>query len=85
MTVHLHIDRLILDGIDLPAGKRPELQTVLEAELSRLLARHDMPPSLRQGGAVPALTAPAFPLGPEGDTVHLGRQIARSVYGALRS
>lgn len=38
MNIHLHIDRLVLDGIALAPRERARLQAALEQELRRLLA-----------------------------------------------
>jgi hypothetical protein len=38
MNVRLHIDRVVLDGIEVAAGDRPRLQAALETELTRLVA-----------------------------------------------
>ena len=54
MNVKLHIDRLVLDGIDLETAQRPVLQAAVEAELGRLLAEGGVGESWAAGGAVPA-------------------------------
>ena len=83
MNIKIDIERLVLDGINLEAGQRAQLQAALETELARLLARGGVSPELRSGGAVSSLRARAIQLSREGSPSHLGKQIARSVYGGI--
>jgi hypothetical protein len=83
MNIQLHIDRLILDGIDLDPAQRPALQAAVEAELGRLLAEGGVGADLAGGGAVPSVKAGGFEMGGEGNPHQLGAQIARSVYGGI--
>ena len=83
MNVHLHIERLVLDGVPIePRGGRM-LQAVVEAELTRLLAVRGIPRALLAGGMVPTLHAPPVQLPPGGEPAALGAQTARSVYRSL--
>jgi len=83
MNVILHIERLVLDGIDLEPAHHPAMQAALAAELGRLVARGGLGPSLAAGGALPSLPPGAFELSGAGNPRRLGRQIARAVYGGL--
>ncbi len=83
MSVHLHIERLVLDGLTLGPRERRELEAALGAELGRLLGQGELHPELAAGGAVPSLRAPDLALvagqGPTG----LGEGLARSIHGGL--
>ncbi|HKI06200.1 MAG TPA: hypothetical protein VKK31_29755 [Thermoanaerobaculia bacterium] len=83
MNVNLHIDRLILDGIDVGPAQRPVLQAAVEAELGRLFMEGGMGESLTVGGALPSLRAEGFQMSGDGNPARLGRQIARAVYGGI--
>lgn len=83
MKINLHIDRLVLEGIDLPHAQRPVLQTAVEAELGRLLAEGGIGADLAGGGAVPSVRASGFEMGADGNPDQLGTRIARSVYGGI--
>lgn len=83
MNINVHIDRLILDGIDVPREQRPLLQMAVETELARLLAADGLAPGLLTGGAVPYTPAEDIRLAREGDPSRLGEQIARAVYGGF--
>jgi hypothetical protein len=81
VNVNLHIDRLVLDGIDLDPAQRPILQAAMEAELGRLLSSGVG--ALALGGAVPSLRADGFQMSGERNPAQLGQQIARSVCGGI--
>jgi hypothetical protein len=83
MNVNLHIESLILDGIDVEPAHRPALQAAVEAELGRLLARGGVGAELAAGGAVPSVRAGGFQMSGMGSPRQLGRQIARTVYGGI--
>lgn len=83
MNINLQIDRLVLDGVDLPHGQRGELQSAVETELSRLFAEGGVSPNIATDGAVPQVTVKDIQLSGGNDPVTLGRQIASSVYGGI--
>ena len=51
MNINVAIERLVLDGIDVPYHQRSLLQAAVEGELARLLADGGLAPSLLAGGA----------------------------------
>jgi hypothetical protein len=80
----VHIERLVLEGIDLPAGQRPQLGDALAAELGRLLAEGGLSADWRGGGAWRSAPGGTIELGgPAADPGGLARQIAGAVYGGL--
>ena len=81
--IHLHIERLILDGLPIEHGQGPLVRAAVEAELARLLAEDGLASQLQSGGALPGLKASAIQLTPGGSPAQLGQQIAQSVYGGL--
>lgn len=83
MTILVHIERLVLDGIAVPYGARPGLQAAVEAELGRLLAEGGLAAGLAQGGALPGLAGGSIQLGPGNPPDLLGRQIAQAAYSAI--
>ena len=83
MNVRLHIDRLVLDGVNLSAGGRPRLQAAIEAELTRLIAAGGLSPELARGIAVPSVRAPQMTVTPDAKPAQLGSAIAASVYGGV--
>jgi hypothetical protein len=83
VKVNLHIERLVLDGIDVEPAQHPRLQEALQTELGRLLAEGGIAEKLASGGAVPPVSAKEFRMSGDGNPTQLGRQIARSVYGGM--
>jgi len=79
MNINLHIERLVLDGVNITAGQRHLLRASVEAELPRLLTDGGLAPGLAQGVALPRLSAGAMQL-TGSNPAQLGRQIAQSVY-----
>ena len=82
LNVNLHIDRLVLEGIDLDHAQRQILQAALEAELGRLIGEGGVG-ALAAGGAVPSVKADGFQMSGDGSPAQLGRQIAGAVYGGI--
>jgi len=83
MNINLHIERLILDGIDIAPEQGPVLQAAMESELGRLLTERGISPGLAQEVAVPRLSARDMQMASTSGPVELGQQIAQSVYGGI--
>ena len=79
---HVTIDRLVLEGIDLPATAGPRLAAGVSAELGRLLAEGGLGSELSAGGARRAVRGGAVELG-AADPAALATQIAGAIYGGL--
>ena len=82
MNIHLHIERLILDGLDFPPGQQHLLQTSVEIELTRLLTDGGLSPSLAQGIVLPRMSTSGIQLTSNNPT-QIGQQIAQSVYRGI--
>ena len=82
MNINLHIENLLIDGLDIPHGQRLALIKALESELSRLLTENGLGETWHAGGSVPALKAANIQVNP-GSPTQLGASIARSVYTGL--
>ena len=83
MNTNVHIERLVLDGIDVPYHQQPLLQAAVEAELARLLAAGGVAPGLRAGGALSHVPGGTIDLAEDRGPAHLGQQIAQAVYGGI--
>jgi len=83
MKIHIHIERIVLDGLPVPYHRQAELRTAVEKELGRLFTSKGPPNGLQSGGAVPHISADRIQWTDENHTTELGQQIARSVYGGL--
>jgi hypothetical protein len=83
MNVRLHIDRLVLEGIDLRSADRSQLQGAIEQELARLIGEHGLAPQLASGGALPSVRAPQIAFAPDAKPAQLGSAIAGAVFGGV--
>jgi hypothetical protein len=85
MDIHIHIERLVLDGLPVERRQRGVVQSALEAELARLLAGGGLSESLSAGVALPVLRAGHIQLAVPHDPAQIGGQIASAVYSGLGS
>ena len=83
MKINLHIERLVLDGVNVEPSQRHLLQAGIETELARMLTEGGFSPSLAQSVALPRLSTTAFQLPEAGNPKQVGQQIAKSVYGGI--
>lgn len=81
MNVRVHIDRLVLDGIDVPHGSRRALRASLERELAQHIRDHGLAGELAAGIAVPSVAVPPIEVTP--DAPRLGAAIAGSVAAGI--
>jgi len=85
MNIHLHIERLVLDGLTVDGRHAPLVREALEAELTRLLTHSGLSSGLQTGGVFRRLEGDAIDRGDQKMPAQLGQQIAKSVYGSLAS
>ena len=83
MTIHVHIERLILRGITLSPRARSVFAGALQDELGRRLAAGGVSPALQAGTALPRVSAPDIPFAATTSPAHLGRQVARALYAGI--
>ncbi|HEX2832557.1 MAG TPA: hypothetical protein VHW00_06060 [Thermoanaerobaculia bacterium] len=81
MNVCLHIDRLVLDGIDLSSADRPRLQLAIEQELARLIGARGL--AFRDAVALPSIRTPQITVAPDAKPSQLGTSIAGAVFGGV--
>lgn len=83
MKIHLHIDRLIVEGLHISSTHGGPLKAALSAELSRLLATQEWSSSLRSE-SVAYLRGNTFSAAPSDSPRQLGNKIAKAVHGGVR-
>lgn len=83
MNIHLHIERLVLDGLPVSYNQGAAVQAAVEAELTRLLMENGIAGHLETGGAMPYLSANPIQLSPGGNFLQLGTQVAQTVYSGI--
>jgi hypothetical protein len=81
MKIHLHIERVVLDGV---AVDRPRiLRRALERELTSRLKEGGLSPELRSGGAIPRASGGGIELDKSSNSTKLGAQIASAVHRGI--
>ena len=83
MNINLHIDRLILDGLDFGHDQRPLLQAAVQTELGRLLTAGGLSPEITNAGAIPRVAGNPIQVQQQSGPQDTGHRIAASVYGAI--
>jgi hypothetical protein len=82
MSIRIHIERLVLEGLPVTAAQGPLVREALQRELGSVMASGGLSRELRGGGAFPVVRAAASKLHQENPS-QLGTQIARSIHGAI--
>lgn len=85
MTINLHIERLVLDGLPVTSLEGPLVRGAVEKELTRLLGERGLSREIRGGVAVPSLRGGGIEIGAESQPAKLGRSIARAVHEGIGS
>jgi hypothetical protein len=81
MKIHLHIERVVLDGV---AVDQPRiLRKALEQELTGKLREGGLRPELRSSGMVPSVPSGGIELGKGSNSARLGNKIAGAVYRGI--
>lgn len=82
MTVRLHIERLVVEGLELSAAEGTRLEAAIAEELSaRFAAGGEADWS---GFSVPALSPLAIATAPREGASAIGRQVAAALHGGLK-
>ena len=81
MNVRVHIDRLVLDGIDLPHGTRRAFRASLERVLAERILAGGISPELAAGIAVPSVAVPSIEL--TADAPKLGAAVGHSIAAGI--
>jgi len=83
VNIELHIERLVLDGLQVASRDRAQLQAAVEAELTRLLAAGGLRSELLSGGAMRSLGGGEIQVTYNMTPLHLGNRIAQAVHGGV--
>ncbi|HBB87631.1 MAG TPA: hypothetical protein DC047_08465 [Blastocatellia bacterium] len=83
MNIELHIERMVLDGLQVAPRDRAHLQAAVENELARLLAAGGLRSELLSGGAMRSLGAGEIQVTNNMSPLRLGNRIAQAVHGGV--
>lgn len=82
MNINLHIDRIVLDGVDMTPGQCHLLKRAVVNELMNILSKQPIAASdCKPGASVPA----TIPFRSTRDVASLAPQLAGAVYGSVLS
>lgn len=82
-AVSLHIERLVLDGLDAVSAQPHLLQAAVEMELTGLLTEGGLAAQLSGGAALPRIAGAAIQLNRGDGPSEIGRQIGGAVYEGI--
>jgi hypothetical protein len=83
MNIRVHIERLVLDGLDVSASEGEQMQAGAQSELARLLEMGGLAPELMAGTNLAAVPAGNLRVGRGQSGSLLGQHIAHSVYEGI--
>ncbi len=83
MKINLHIDTLLIDGLEIGPGDGARVKAAVESGLSRLLQQGGIAPGLREGGTVSGIRTAPLQADGKSSPKELGTQIAQAVYGGI--
>jgi hypothetical protein len=83
MNINLHIERFILDGLNVGAAQGALVREAVEAELARLFSEGGLAPDLQSGGAWSNIRPVSIALNGNENPLRLGQEIARSIYAGI--
>lgn len=82
MDINLHIERLVLDGVDIASSQGDLLQASVVNELTQLFVSGGLDTNLMGGASLNRVDANNIQVSDEKPRA-LGQQIAQSVYGGI--
>jgi hypothetical protein len=83
VTIHVHIDRLVLDGFSLAQSDGALVHAAVQHELVRLLAQRGFTPALATGGAFASIAGGTVRAGSTTRPAALGEGIAAAVHSGI--
>ena len=83
MKLNLHIERLVLDGVNIAAGEGHLLESTVASELTRLLTDGGVSSGLAKGATLQRIAAGKIQFNDSNNSTQIGQQIAQSVYGGI--
>ncbi len=82
MDINLHIERLVLEGVDIASGQKDLLQASVTNELTRLFTSGGLASNIVGGASLKGVPTNNIQVSDK-TPQSLGQQIAQSVYGGI--
>ena len=83
MSINLHIERLVLDGLPVDARGGAQVKAAVRAELVRRMAESGVPAGLQAGFNKARILAPTLRLNSSFHAKGIGTQIGAGIYRAF--
>ena len=83
MNVNLHIDSIVLDGLDLAPGQSQLLQQAVASQLTTMLTQLGLGSPLADSSNRPNIRGNSIHLGQTTDAKSLGPQLAHAIYASI--
>jgi hypothetical protein len=83
MKIHLHIERVVLEGVAIAGAEHRLFRTAISTELARLLQIDGLSDELRTSAFLTHVPAGTLRVGNENSAAKLGADVARSVHQGI--
>jgi len=83
VNVHLHIDRVVLDGVSIAAADRAQFRVAVERELAGLLRRGGIAHEVEAASSLASVRATPISIAPAASAADVGRSVASSVFRGI--
>jgi hypothetical protein len=83
MTLRIHIDQIVLEGLDYSPREIAQLKRTLSRELTQSMSAGGVSQELLNGGAVDSVSAPSVTLPQKPTPTQSGHAIARALHGGI--
>jgi hypothetical protein len=85
MTIHIHIDRIVLDGLSLSWKDASAVRLAVQRELASVLAAPGTPHASWRAANVARVNAAPVQIAARPAPQTVGRSVAQAIGGAIRS
>ncbi|HJU75699.1 MAG TPA: hypothetical protein VJ717_18285 [Gemmatimonadaceae bacterium] len=83
MSIRVHIEHLIVDGVAMSASSAVDLQAAMETRLTQLLTEHGLPHALGRTAWIDVAQAPPISLARRVDGATVGEHAAESLRAGM--
>lgn len=85
MNIHVHIDRIVVDGVGTTADQADIVKSAVHDELVRLLTQYGVSSALAQGGDYPSMDSGVLQVRPRMSPAAVGSGIGHALHEGLRT
>lgn len=85
MNIHVHIERLVVDGMDIGPSGAIDLQGALQNRLTQLLSEHGLPSGFSKTNSIATAEPQALAITRRTDGSTLGGRVAEALHAGFQS